>query len=155
MPEAEYQVSAPAPNRPSQRGCACSLRACFLFLLLLYGLQCLAALAAIWHKYEQCHTGQVRLTLYYPANTCIAMLFPGVGGLPCLIHWVSGGRDLELVKALDIQLPDGRKYTLYCEDYESLAKLGIRETSEGIQLTDDRGENYVDTPLIPFSAFRP
>jgi hypothetical protein len=48
------------------------------------------------------------------------MFVPGLGMMDSLIHWFSGGRDLELVKALDVQLPDGRKYTLYSENFVSL-----------------------------------
>ena len=82
------------------------------------------------------------------------MYIPGIGTLPLMIHWATWGNDLELVKALDIRLPDGRTYTLQSENYQRLEQLGIRQTPEGIQLTDAQGQNYVDTPLIPYSAFQ-
>jgi hypothetical protein len=58
------------------------------------------------------------------------------------------------VKALDIQLPDHRRYTLHSENFQSLNQLRIRQSPEGIQLTDDQGQDFVDTPLIPYPAFQ-
>ena len=81
------------------------------------------------------------------------MYLPGIGALRMMLHWASWGKEYELVKALDIQLPDGRQYTLHCENYQKLEQLGIRQTPEGIQLLDDHGNNYVDTPLIPYADF--
>ena len=82
------------------------------------------------------------------------MFIPGIGALWVGIHWASRGRELHFVKALDIRLTDGRVYTLQSENYTQLELLGIRQTQEGIQLTDEQGNNYVDTPLIPFSSFQ-
>lgn len=82
------------------------------------------------------------------------MFTPGIGALWVGIHWASRGREIHFVKALDIRLPDGRVYTLQSENYTQLELLGIRQTQEGIQLTDEHGDNYVDTPLIPFSSFQ-
>ena len=83
------------------------------------------------------------------------MYTPGIGTLWVMMHWLSWGKEMELVKALDIQLPDGRLYTLHSEDYQQLEQLGIRQTPQGVQLTDDCGQNYVDTPLIPYADFQP
>ena len=152
MPEAEPQTTE--REFRLHRGCGCSPRGCALTLLWLYLLQCLAAAGAQWHKYDTRTIDGVRLTLYYPASESVPMYIPGIGAVRMMIHWLTWGRDLELVKALDIRLPDNRLYTLQCEDYQSLEQLGIRRTPEGIQLTDDLGQNYVDTPLIPYSAFR-
>ena len=129
-------------------------RGCGFLLLWLYGLQCLGAVGAIWHKYETCHIGDVQLTLRYHEGEIVSMFIPGIGALWVGIHWASLGRELHFVKALDIRLPDGRVYTLHSEDYTRLELLGIRQTQEGIQLTDEPGDNYVDTPLIPFSSFQ-
>ena len=128
-------------------------RGCGFLLLWLYGLQCLGAVAAIWHKHETCHIGDVQLTLRYHEGEIVTMFIPGIGALWVGIHWASRGRELHFVKALDIRLPDGREYTLDSEDYTRLELLGIRRTQEGIQLTDEHGDNYVDTPLIPLSNF--
>ncbi len=129
-------------------------RGCGFLLLWLYGLQCLGAVAAIWHKHETCHIGDVQLTLRYHEGEIVTMFIPGIGALWVGIHWTSRGRELHFVKALDIRLPDGRVYTLHSEDYTRIELLGIRQTQEGIQLTDEHGDNYVDTPLIPFSSFQ-
>lgn len=152
MPEAEPQTTE--REFRLHQGCGCSPRGCALTLLWLYLLQCLAAAGAQWHKYDTRTIDGVQLTLYYPAYESVPMYLPGIGAMPMMIHWLSWGRDCELVKALDIRLPDNRQYTLQCEDYQSLEQLGIRRTPEGIQLTDDRGQNFVDTPLIPYSAFQ-
>ena len=136
------------------RSCRRFARGCGFLLLWLYGLQCLGAVAAIWHKYETCHIGDVQLTLRYHEGEIVTMFIPGIGALWVGIHWASLGRELHFVKALDIRLPDGRVYTLHSEDYTRLELLGIRQTQEGIQLTDEHGDNYVDTPLIPFSSFQ-
>ena len=135
------------------QGCGCSPRGCALTLFFLYLLQCLATTAALWHKYDTRTIEGVRLTLYYPAHESVWMYLPGIGALRMMLHWASWGNEYELVKALDIQLPDGRQYTLHCENYQELEQLGIRQTPEGIQLLDDHGNNYVDTPLIPYADF--
>ena len=80
--------------------------------------------------------------------------FYGLGALRMMLHWASWGKEYELVKALDIQLPDHRRYTLHNENFQSLNQLGIRQSPEGIQLTDDQGQDFVDTPLIPYPAFQ-
>lgn len=152
MPEAEPKTTE--REFRLHRGCGCSPRGCALTLLWLYLLQCLAAAGAQWHKYDTRTIDGVQLTLYYPASESVPMYLPGIGAMRMMIHWLSWGRDFELVKALDIRLPDNRRYTLECEDYQSLEQLGIRRTPEGIQLTNDRGQNFVDTPLIPYSAFQ-
>ena len=136
------------------RGCRRFARGCGFLLLWLYGLQCQGAVAAIWHKHETCHTGDVQLTLRYHEGEIVTMFIPGIGALWVGIHWASRGRELHFVKALDIRLPDGRVYTLQSENYTRRELLGIRQTQEGIQLTDEHGDNYVDTPLIPFSSFQ-
>lgn len=70
------------------------------------------------------------------------------------LHWLSWGNDYELVKAIDIQLPDGRKYTLDSENFQSLGQLNIRRTPKGIELLDD-GHALVDNPrFIDYEYFR-
>ena len=96
----------------------------------------------------------VNLTLRYHEGEIVTMFIPGIGALWVGIHWASRGRELHFVKALDIRLTDGRVYTLQSENYTRLELMGIRQTQEGIQLTDEHGDNYVDTPLIPFSSFQ-
>lgn len=136
------------------QGCGCSPRGCGLTLLLLYLMQCLATTAALWHKYDTRTIEGVQLTLYYPAHESASMYIPGLGALRLMLHWASWGKEYELVKALDIQLPDHRRYTLHSENFQSLNQLRIRQSPEGIQLTDDQGQDFVDTPLIPYPAFQ-
>ena len=136
------------------QGCGCSPRGCGLTLLLLYLMQCLATTAALWHKYDTRTIDGVQLTLYYPASESVGMYIPGIGAMRTAIHWLSWGNDYELVKAIDIQLPDGRKYTLDSENFQSLNQLNIRRTPKGIELLDD-GQALVDNPsFIDYEYFR-
>lgn len=135
-------------------GCRRLVQGCGFLLLWLYGLQCLGAITAIWHRYETSHIGDVQLTLRYDEGEVFTMFMPGIGALWVGMHWASRGAELHLIKALDIRLSDGREYTLHSEDYTRIERLGIRRTQEGIQLTDEHGHNYVDTPLIPYSDFQ-
>ena len=153
MSHHEHIVTEHATRAHLRHSCGCTPRGCCLILLLLYWLQCLVAAAALWHKYETRTVGTVQLTLYYPTSEKVIMFIPGVGALPLLLHWASWGRELELVKALDIYLRDGRKYTLYREDFCCLDELSVRETPAGIQLLDAQGRDYVDTPPIPYTEF--
>lgn len=153
MESRNQPMSAAQPCEQTRQGCGCTPRGCFFVLLCLYAFQCLLSGAALWHKYSHRSVDQVQLTLYYPPHVAISMFVPGLGMMDSLIHWFSGGRDLELVKALDVQLPDGRKYTLYSENFVSLDQLDIRHTPEGVQLTDEHGCNFVDTPAIPLTDF--
>lgn len=89
-------------------------------------MQCLATTAALWHKYDPRTIKGVQLTLYYPAHESASMYIPGLGALRMMLHWASWGKEYELVKALDIQLPDHRRYTLHNENFQSLNQLGIR-----------------------------
>ena len=109
---------------------------------------------AVWHKHETCRIGDVQLTLRYHEGEVVTMFIPGIGSLWVGIHWASRGAELHIIKALDIRLSDGREYTLYSENYTRLERLGIRRSQEGIQLTDEHGNDYVDTPLIPYSDFQ-
>ena len=154
MPTIKPTSTEPSCRLHVRQGCGCSPRGCLLTLCFMYLLQCLAAAGAQWHKHDTRTIDGVHLTLYYSSPESVSMYIPGIGTLPLMIHWGTWGKDLELVKALDIQLPDGRTYTLQSENYQRLEQLGIRQTPEGIQLTDDKGKNYVDTPLIPYSAFQ-
>ena len=148
------QISTYEPETQElPRGCRRMAKGCAQLLLALYGLQCLAGAAAIWHRHECRTLGQYQLTLYYPTAEKISMFVPGIGGLFGLIHWVTWGNEQELIKAVDITLPDGRKHTLQGEDFTSLDKLGICETPAGIQLTNVQGEPWVDTAPIPLSSF--
>ena len=61
-------------------------RGCGFLLLWLYGLQCLGAVAAIWHKHETCHIGDVQLTLRYHEGEIVTMFIPGIGALWVGIH---------------------------------------------------------------------
>ena len=153
MSHHEHIVTEHATRAHLRQGCGCTPRGCFLILLLLYGLQCLIVAATLWHKYESRNVGSVQLTLYYPDSAKVSMFVPGVGVFPLLLHWVSWGHEQELIKAVDICLPDGRKHTLYREDFCNIDDLGIRETPSGIQLIDAQGRNWVDTPPIPYTEF--
>ena len=154
MPDTFLPASESSPKPPVARGCGCSPRGCALTLMLLYALQCLVGLSAMWHRYERGNRGRVQLVLYYPAATWIPMFVPGIGALPGLLHWCSGGGEAENIKALDIRLSDGRVYTLYGENFCHLEQLDIRETPEGIQLVEAGGCPCVDTPPIPLSSFQ-
>lgn len=154
MPTIKPTATEPTCRLHVRQGCGCSPRGCLLTLCFLYFLQCLLALGAQWHKYDTHTINGVKLTLHYPTHECVTMYTPILGTLPLMIHWATWGNDLELVKELDIRLRDGRTYTLQSENYQRLEQLGIRQTPEGIQLTDAQGQNYVDTPLIPYSAFQ-
>ena len=145
--------SALPPGNLARCERGCTPKGCFFVLLCLYAIQCLMGGAALWHKYSRRSVDRAQLTLYYPSHVAVSMFVPGFGLMDSLMHWVSGGRELELVKALDIQLPDGRKYTLHSENFVSIEQLGIRHTPEGVQLTDEHGCNIVDTPPIPLSDF--
>ena len=137
-----------------QQGCGCSPRGCAFTLLFLYLLQCLAAAGAQWHKYDTRTIDGVQLTLYYPATESVGMYIPGIGAMWTALHWLSWGKDYELLKAIDIQLPDGRKYTLDSENFQSLDQLNIRRTPKGIELLDD-GQALVDNPrFIDYEYFR-
>lgn len=137
-----------------QQGCGCSPRGCAFTLLFLYLLQCLAAAGAQWHKYDTRTIDGVQLTLYYPATESVGMYIPGIGAMGTALHWLSWGKDYELLKAIDIQLPDGRKYTLDSENFQSLGQLNIRRTPKGIELLDD-GQALVDNPrFIDYKYFR-
>ena len=129
------------------------VRGCGLLMLALYGLQCLAGAAAIWHKYDNRAYEEYRLSLYYTPGAKVSMFVPGIGALFVMMHWASWGTELEMLKAVDITLPDGRQYTLTSEDFTTLDQLGIHETPEGIQLTDAQGQPLADTPPISPSCF--
>ena len=153
MPEAEPKTTE--REFRLHRGCGCSPRGCALTLLWLYLLQCLAAAGAQWHKYDTRTIDGVQLTLYYPATESVGMYIPGIGAMWTALHWLSWGKELELVKAIDIQLPDGRKYTLESEDFPSLDRLHIHRTPEGVELLDENGQALVDTPrIIDYEYFR-
>ena len=115
----------------------------------------MAAAGAQWHKYDTRTIDGVQLTLYYTARESVGMYIPGIGAIMSALHWLSWGKELELVKAIDIQLPDGRKYTLESEDFPSLDRLHIHRTPEGVELLDKNGQALVDTPrIIDYEYFR-
>ncbi len=151
--ETEPATPPGAETQELPRGCRRLAKGCAQLLLVLYGVQCLAGAAAIWHRHESRTLRQYQLTLHYPMAEKVSMFVPGIGALSGMLHWVTWGNEQELIKAVDITLPDRRTHTLEGEDFTSLDKLGISETPEGIQLTNAQGEPWVDTPPIPLSSF--
>ncbi len=138
-------------RRLKKLGCC---RGCLLVLVLLYALQCFVGVTIIWHKYQTSRIGDIQLTLSYPFSSCVGMFVPGLGYIYTLGYVMGGGEEYEMVKALTIRLPDGRSYTHYSEDIQWLSELGMKETPQGIQITDAQGANWVDTAAIRYSAFQ-